>query len=90
MNDIHVSLSVDSVGALALALDHDESLSIALGDTYIDGGAAEYDGPYEVTPSSEPQVLQTQFLKMAHDVIVNPIPSNYGRVEWNGVALTVS
>lgn len=90
MNEIQVSLSVDEVGALALALDRDEPLSIALGDTYIDGGAAEYDGPYEVTPSSETQVLQTQFLKMAQNVIVNPIPSNYGLVTWNGAVLTVS
>ena len=49
-----------------------------------------YTGPYEVTPSQETQVLNTASLSMAENVVINPVPSNYGRVAWNGSYLTVS
>lgn len=49
-----------------------------------------YSGPYAVTPSEHTQVLHTANLSMANDVTVNPIPSNYGRITWDGHTLTVS
>lgn len=49
-----------------------------------------YPGPYEVTPSSEAQVLPTTHRTMTGDLVVNPIPSNYGLITWNGSTLTVS
>lgn len=49
-----------------------------------------YSGAYEVTPSAEQQVLSTQSKVMAEDIIVKPIPSNYGLITWNGSVLTVS
>lgn len=49
-----------------------------------------YHGTYEATPSSEVQVFPTESKMMEHDFIVNPIPSNYGLITWNGSTLTVS
>lgn len=49
-----------------------------------------YPGPYEVTPSSEAQVLLTTHTTMTGDLVVNPIPSNYGLITWDGAVLTVS
>ena len=49
-----------------------------------------YDGEYEVTPTQETQVLDTALKAMSGNIIVNPIPSNYGLVTWNGNVLTVS
>lgn len=49
-----------------------------------------YSGEYEVTPSAETQVLETEYLYMMGDIIINPIPSNYGLITWNGSTLTVS
>lgn len=49
-----------------------------------------YDGEYEVTPSPQTVVLATEGKKMEHDVIVNPIPSDWGHIVWNGSVLTVS
>lgn len=49
-----------------------------------------YTGEYEVTPSGETQILATANHGMTRNVIVNPIPSNYGRITWNGAILTVS
>ena len=53
-------------------------------------GCETYAGPYTVTPSEETQVLPTQGMAMANNVTVNPIPSNYGLITWNGSTLTVS
>lgn len=49
-----------------------------------------YNGGYEVTPSQETQVLQTRGHAMQQNVVVNPIPSYYGRISYNGAILTVS
>ena len=49
-----------------------------------------YNGPYEVTPTSEEQILSTFGRSMAHDITIAPIPSNYGLVTWDGTTLTVS
>ena len=56
--------------------------------TYIDVDL--YDGPTEVTPGEEPQLLQTANKTIPQDIIINPIPSNYGLITWNGATLTVS
>ena len=48
-----------------------------------------YMGPYTVTPGEEEQVLATEGMSMTGDVTVEPIPSNYGRIAWNGAAIMV-
>ena len=54
------------------------------------GGEPAYRGPYTVTPTSETQVLPTDGKRMTADVVVNPVPSNYGLITWDGSRLTVS
>lgn len=49
-----------------------------------------YQGVYEFTPSDETQIIPTSGLKLTQDIVINPIPSNYGLVTWNGSQLTIS
>lgn len=49
-----------------------------------------YDGITEIAPSNQVQVLQTSGKAVTRNIVVNPIPSNYGLVTWNGSVLTVS
>lgn len=49
-----------------------------------------YSGAYEVTPSRTAQTIPTAGLMMSGDLKVNPIPSNYGLITWNGSTLMVS
>lgn len=58
--------------------------------TGILGGGMPYQGPYEVTPTRETQVLHTAARTLAQDVVVNPIPHNYGLITYNGSTITVS
>ena len=70
----------------------DQSLTIGTGipiaKEYI--GADPYTGAYSATPSTEAQTFSTRNLRMTGDFVVNPIPSNYGLITWNGSTLTVS
>lgn len=50
----------------------------------------EYSGVTTVTPSEEIQTLQTEDKVVLENIIINPIPSNYGLITWNGATLTVS
>lgn len=56
----------------------------------VDYGAGAYEGDYYVTPGDEEQVLPTQGKRLTEDLVIGPIPSNYGRITWNGSTLTVS
>jgi hypothetical protein len=49
-----------------------------------------YTGSYEVTPAAQSQTISTKDKLMTDNIVINPIPSNYGLIEWNGSTLTVS
>ena len=49
-----------------------------------------YSGPYTVTPSAEEQILQTEGKYMRGNITVDPVPSNYGLITWDGSTITVS
>ena len=43
----------------------------------------EYDGPYEVTPQPEDQILRTGQKILTEDMIVKAIPKEYGLVTYD-------
>lgn len=49
-----------------------------------------YTGTTEITPSQEVQTIPTEGYYMASSIRVNPIPSNYGLITYNGSIITVS
>ena len=49
-----------------------------------------YDGPYDITPSDEQQVFSTEGKRLVQNFTIEPIPSNYGKITWNGSVITVS
>lgn len=69
-----------------------QTTSVTLGTSvvkeYVD--VKTYTGIYEITPSDETQTLDVEGMRMSRPLTVNPIPSNYGLVTWNGAILTVS
>ena len=54
------------------------------------GGYSYYDGSYEFTPTQSTQTIPISGLTARADITINPIPSNYGLITWNGSVLTVS
>lgn len=49
-----------------------------------------FDGAYEYTPTRETQVVLIDGKKATDNITINPIPSNYGLITWDGSVLTVS
>ena len=49
-----------------------------------------YTGETVITPSTTEQVLATAQKVVTRNIVINPIPSNYGLITWNGSTLTVS
>lgn len=52
--------------------------------------AEYYEGEYNVTPTTEAQTLKTANKLMIENVVINPIPKNYGLITYNGFGITVS
>lgn len=67
---------------------YDASLDSTLNITIASGG--HYDGDAIITPNNTQQVLVTAGLIVDSNITINPIPSNYGLVSWNGNVLTIS
>jgi hypothetical protein len=53
-------------------------------------GEVPYTGRYTFTPSVETQTVPIGGKTASRDIIINPIPDNYGLITWNGAILTVS
>lgn len=53
-------------------------------------GHATYNGEYSVIPSDQTQIIPVEGLLMKQNITVEAVPQNYGRISWNGSALTVS
>ena len=66
---------------------HVEDVAL-VGMTVAAGGSATRS--VGVTPSGTRQVLATAGMALREDVTVEPIPSNYGLVTWDGSVLMVS
>ena len=96
-NELHVTFNAPSVGAqigsssVGVSAETPtmtiEPKSQIIRDT---GDIPVYQGEYEVTPSQQEQVLSTQNYLLTANVVVKPIPSNYGLITWNGSTITVS
>ena len=88
MNNENLSFTLESAGALSFELGNAAALSFDL-KTPSQIGVDNYEGDYVITPTQETQTMNTQSLRMTQNVIINPIPSNYGLVTWNGSTLTI-
>ncbi len=49
-----------------------------------------YEGPTQITPSSEEQILPTAMKTTMENIVISPIPNNYGLITWDGSTLMVS
>lgn len=83
--------------SMDVAFEEDDGMDVQFGGdnafevTFGEGMAAgDYTGPYEVTPSQTAQTLPTEGKTLSGNIKVKAIPSNYGRITWNGSTLTVA
>lgn len=78
-----------------IVLDGELSLNIPMdGEVGIITQVVEHDLPVytgntEITPSTTEQVLATAEKVVTRNIVINPIPENYGRLLYSGNTLTV-
>ena len=87
-----LEFKVEDIASIDFTLDDDNTaLEMWVDDVLIESDVfPTYDGPYEVTPSPETQVLSTRNRVLLDRITVAPIPQNYGLVTYNGSTLTIS
>lgn len=66
-----------------LAIDYDKTDYVPMSTIPV------YEGPYELVPAETSQTIGTTGMSMAQNIVIAPIPSNYGRIEQRGSALYV-
>jgi hypothetical protein len=66
------------------------NIPVGIGAAYIMQKYDTYDGDYVFTPTQETQTVHTKEKVLLENIIINPIPNNYGLITWNGAIMTVS
>lgn len=86
MSSIDLNVTFDSGQDFSVSFEKEQGFEVEM-DGILPG---DYEGEYRFTPSSEPQVIPTGGKTLTLDIVVDPIPDNYGLITWNGSSLTVS
>lgn len=89
MNWCRVALHVAEAGGASLHVDSGNTAALSVGGEVFGGNVPQYEGEYQVTPSDFLQTLDTSGKRLVQNVIVEPIPSNYGRISYSGSVITV-
>lgn len=84
-----MKLHIVDNSTLSLSVGGTDGLSLSAGEV-VNIGADLYDGQYEWTPSTESQTIPINGLQATADIVIQPIPNNYGLVTYNGSTITVS
>ena len=80
----------DSLVEVVPVLDGDVSVSAELSSQVRVTQYPDYSGAYEFVPTAETQTIPTDHLVLLDNIVIDPIPSNYGLISWDGVVITVS
>lgn len=88
--DIYVQTPSNLSGIDVKDINAVKQITVETGKEYDKTDVPTYTGVTEATPSTERQVFNTAGKVVLKNFVVNPIPSNYGLVTWNGSVLTVS
>lgn len=59
-------------------------------DTIVAGNARNYDGPYEITPTEDVQILAIENQRAVRNITIEAIPTNYGRITRYGNSLRIT
>lgn len=85
----HLVCTLQAMGTLSCVLAAVGAMMAEL--TIPKGGASPpFTGAYEYTPSQSEQVIPIEGYKAIQNIIIDPIPQNYGLITWNGSTITVS
>ena len=79
--------TLKAVGVLTGVFSEEQGLS---GMLTIAGRIPAFPGPYTITAGDAAQTISCAGLLMPQNIVVEAIPSNYGKIAWDGISLSVS
>lgn len=85
-----IKLKVREPESVKLKVGESDSVSLSVGAEIVQRVADPYTGSYEYTPSADTQTIPILGKTATADIVINPIPNNYGLIGYNGSILTVS
>ena len=88
--NINIPLQVDVGEDISLTASPARVVPMAVDTTITASIMPHYTGPTTITPTGEPQVLETRGMALDEDITIGAIPSNYGLITWNGSVLSVT
>lgn len=85
-------LTMEEAQDITVDVDDGENLDLDLDTAVITRqyDTPAYTGSYDFTPTQETQTVNISGLRARHDITINPIPSNYGLIIWDGSVLKVT
>lgn len=66
------------------ASEEEQGVALNIGAAYKVSEGDLYHGEYEFTPNNETQTVHTQDKLLLQNITINPVPSNYGKISWDG------
>lgn len=87
-----IELTVGEQPVIPLRIDDDVGIDLGVSEQIVieNHDTLPYRGEYEFTPTEDVQTVHINGLRATRNITINPIPSNYGKITWNGSVLTVS
>ena len=85
-----IKLTVNTNTEAVLNITGSENIGLDAEPSIVIDRTTVYDGAYEWTPTDALQTIEIANKKALENIKINPIPSNYGLITWNGSTLTVS
>lgn len=85
--DGEISLLSQIEGELSLNAEYDGEIGEVM--VVAEHDLPPYVGQTVVTPSENPQTLMTADKVVSKNIVINPIPANYGKIVWNGARLRI-
>lgn len=87
-----IELTVGEQPVIPLRIDDDVGIDLGVTEQIVieEHDTLPYRGEYEFTPTEDVQTVPINGLRATRNITINPIPSNYGKITWNGSVLTVS
>lgn len=87
---VPMTVSIDSLVVPMTVATNTESVGMETGFVVVSGLSPHYAGEYEFAPTAEQQTIAINGMIADADIIIDPIPSNYGLITWNGLGIRVS
>lgn len=83
--EMYLNLQMDGELEMGLQMDGEMGVTTRIREY----STPIYDGETEITPSEETQILQTADKTALENIVINPIPANYGRIIYDGAHLRI-